>query len=172
MIRSLGCLHAACCVCIIDSFRRHGAKCPVCWQSCTQHPGRDPVIGGMLSIVYRLRGVEEPTFTLLGLDPDVFVRFFQSFERPPDNHQGDVQRQLQEVQRFGSTHEQDEHNVGGGDGAVSNHVNQQAHHGEGGGISGTVVLAGAGGVMASGEAPAVGPPDATTGASEDVNMEV
>lgn len=168
---SLGCLHTACCACIVDSFQRHGAKCPICWQPYTQYPRENVVIGGTLSIVYELRGAEQPTLASLGLDPGVFVRLFQTVEPPPDSHQGDVQHQLQEVQRVGSTHERDERNVGGGDGTVLNHANQQAY-GEGDGVSGRVAVVDVGGVATGRELSAVGPPNTAVGAPEDVDMAV
>lgn len=95
----------------------------------------------MLSITYKLHKVEEPTFASLGLDPALFVKFFQSFERPPDNPQGDAQHQLVVVQSVGSTHGQDQQNVGTGDGAVSDHIGLPIHHGEGGEGNGTVGVA-------------------------------
>ncbi|KAF9790774.1 WD40-repeat-containing domain protein [Thelephora terrestris] len=129
---SLSCFHVACCACVIDTFQRIGAKCSICWQSCTQLPRQDAVIAGILSVVYKLQDVEEPTLASLGLDPGVFTKFFQtSAEQLPDNLQVKIQHQPETVQEVAPAQQQGHFDLDDGGGAAPGHVHQHAHHGEG-----------------------------------------
>ena len=169
-IQSLGCLHVACCACIINSFQHHGVQCPICWQPCTQIPTQDVAITGILSFTYKLHQLEEPTFALLGLDPNVFVRHFSSPGQPLENHQGDIQPQPQVIQKIASTPRQDEQDVGGRDGVVSSSVNQPIDTGGVGGVADAI--ASVGDTVANGKILAVGLFAGTAGVlGEDINME-
>jgi len=139
--------------------------CPVCSVPCTQLPSVDRVISGVLSITYKLQEMKEPTFTSLGLDPNLFVRFFQTFEQPPEDHLGHDQRQFEEVQETGPTHGQDD-----GNGVVSDQIDQQAQHDESGVTSGAVAVWGVGDMMGSGGATTVEPSGEVTVVPEDIDM--
>ena len=89
--------------------------------------------------------MEEPTFTSLGLDPDIFMRFFRSLEQQPEGHLGHDQRRFEEGQGAGLDHGQDDRS-----GAVPDHITQQIHQGESGVTSGAVVAGGVGDTIGGG----------------------
>lgn len=90
------------------------------------------MIAGILSVVYKLQDVEEPTLASLGLDPGVFTKFFQtSAEQLPDNLQVKIQHQPETVQEVAPAQQQGHFDLDDGGGAAPGHVHQHAHHGEG-----------------------------------------
>lgn len=120
----MGCFHMACCACLIDSFHRRGTICPICGQACTQLPKQDAVIASILSVVYKLHEVEEPTFASSGLDPNVvFVNFFPSANQAPGNSHENVQQQLVTqgpgpTQQHGDVHQLAQNSEGGATGTT------------------------------------------------------
>ena len=102
------------------------------------------MISGILSVVYRLLKLEEPTFISLGVDLGVFIKLFQSVNKLPDSLQGNAQYQLETAQVTVSTQQQGASNLHVGDGAVLGQVHQQVHRGEGvvAGAAGALVVTG------------------------------
>jgi hypothetical protein len=95
------------------------------------------VIASILSTTYKLYKRDEPTLTSLGLDPDLFVKFFQNFQQPPDGPQLTTQHQhqLNMTQAIGLTQGHGEPGPSDGNGVV------QVHHGEVKGVVGTLEAA-------------------------------
>lgn len=53
------------------------------------------MVASLLSTTYKLHKKDEPTLASLGLDPGLFVKFFQNGQQPPDGPQPTTQHQHQ-----------------------------------------------------------------------------
>lgn len=117
-------------------------------QPCTQPPRQDATIVGFLSMTYTLIGEDEPTLASLGLEPDFFVKHFQSIgnlsgdtqqsvQHQPGNTQQNLQHQPAEVE---SIQRQGEPDLRDGE-VVSGYTQQPTHYSGGGAVEGAVEVA-------------------------------
>jgi len=126
----------------------------------------------MVSFIYKLQELKEPTFASLGLDPQVFMGNFQGPTQPLESHQGDIQLQPQAAGEIPSPCRWGEPNAGDGGGVVSGNVDQLVNTSEDDVGRATDVVAGVGDAGVNGKVLAIEPPAGTAGVlGEDINME-
>ena len=113
----------------------------------------------MVSTVYKLQKLDEPTFTSSRLDPGVFAN---NLVQPQENHQ------LQAVEQATSTHGQGGQGAGGGDGTVGRPVNTSMGDGGAGGTTDVVVRSSDVAAYGNTQAPGL----FTSAPGEDATMEI